>query len=246
MRRVALIVGLLVWITTSAHAFVFTPPVSLITSSGAVVHNPVTLTFGSEKDNGDAGCTVCTFLGLSTNTANASRTVIVATWERNSTPRTITSVTIGGVTATPVVAATDNNTMISHYAANVPLGTTATVIITYSGAVVRGGVATWTTNDLGGGVTPFGTGTAIVNANPISTTVSTQANGSVACVAADGSGGSTTSTWTVVSKDWDTSIGTNSFSGGHVNLTTAGTVNPSNTFSNTPADAALACSSWGN
>lgn len=83
-----------------------------------------------------------TFNSVDFGTADNMREVYVVFSYSASTTRTVSSVTIGGVTATAVVASAFTTTGTAMYMAKVPTGATGTIVINTSGNLTRigGGV----------------------------------------------------------------------------------------------------------
>lgn len=107
--------------------------------------------------------TIYTFTAMNVGAANASRLVIACVTARSATSVTLTSITIGGVTATVDMEARNtsgaalSDAIICH--AIVPTGTTADVVVTMSGACVRAGCGLYSTL-LYANVTPTATAQA--------------------------------------------------------------------------------------
>lgn len=152
----------------------------------------------------------------SIGTASATRRVyalIFATWNFN-TSRTISSVTIGGVSATQRVFVQDNATIEDHaelaaiYSAVVPTGTTAVVVANFSGlmssfacsVIALDGLISDTPQDTGSAGGGFGT-------TVIQTSLDLVGNGySMAVAGAELSGASPTVTWNNLSETVDSFI----------------------------------------
>ncbi len=99
-----------------------------------------------------------TFSSQNIGTASDARWIVAGIGWAAGVSRTFTSCTIGGVTATTLVAANDSATEARLVIAKVPTGTTADVVVTLSGAAVRCAISLWhvlSYNDL---TTPFHTG----------------------------------------------------------------------------------------
>jgi hypothetical protein len=101
-----------------------------------------------------------TLTDLAIGANSASRRVIIGFFGANST-RTVSGVTIGGVTARIVAQATGGNSTGCIAIAHVPTGTTATVVITWSGSQPDIGYGWWTATGLESDVEHhFGSNTA--------------------------------------------------------------------------------------
>lgn len=86
--------------------------------------------------------TTYTFNSVDFGTANDMREIYVVFSYGSTATRTVSSVTIGGVSATQVVASAFITSGTAMYMAKVPTGTTGTIVITMSGSLLRigGGV----------------------------------------------------------------------------------------------------------
>lgn len=83
-----------------------------------------------------------TFNSVAFGTENNMREIYVVFSYSSSSTRTVSSVTIGGVSATAVITQAFTTTGTAMYMAKVPTGSTGTIVITMSGTLVRigGGV----------------------------------------------------------------------------------------------------------
>lgn len=88
-----------------------------------------------------------TFSTRAIGTAASNRYVVAAIGIANSSPPTISSVTIGGVSATLVTQVTGTYERTAFYIAAVPTGTTATVVVNTSGSL-RCNIGLWALYDL--------------------------------------------------------------------------------------------------
>ncbi|MDN3278776.1 sialate O-acetylesterase [Frankia sp. RB7] len=111
-----------------------------------------TITYADHGEGATAGATF-TFSGKSFSTAAANRTIVVGVTARQSgTAIAPSSVTIGGVTATPVVtlqSPTTDGQFTGLYSASVPTGTTGTVVVNWPVSVTRCGVGIWAVYGIG-------------------------------------------------------------------------------------------------
>jgi hypothetical protein len=106
-------------------------------TNGAAI--PATITLANSAAS-CASASVCTLTNSAISTASSTRFVIVAIQAIVST-RTITSVTIGGVSASSLYDVNGTNTKTAYYGLLVPTGTTATIIVNWSGALGANGGA---------------------------------------------------------------------------------------------------------
>lgn len=104
--------------------------------------------------------TTYTFAALSFGAAAGNRLVIAGISGQNSSARTISSVTIGGVAATQLVTTINGASVFNRvalYAALVPTGTTGDVVVTFSGSCFRAACAVWRATNVFS-LTPVSTG----------------------------------------------------------------------------------------
>lgn len=120
----------------------FVPP-SVIGAS------PASLIFQATTQQTSA--TNYTFAGQAIGSATPSRYVIVAAHLYSNSARTISSVTVGGISATQVVTQSVVNFFsyrASIYIAAVPTGTTADVVVNTSGVCEQMTISVWAAYDL--------------------------------------------------------------------------------------------------
>ncbi len=196
--------------------------------------------------------TTYTFSGASIGTASGDRIVIVTIGSRANLARSISSVTIAGVTATAIATANDTSggaDIAAMYAAAVPTGTTGNIVVTFSAAMLRCAIGVFAMTGASG-VTPHATMTD----NTISTgvftgTIDCPANGAIVGTAFGSGNGSQAATWSGITEDFDTQPETtsNNVSAAHANFSTAQTgLTVSATITGTnPANGGLAVASWG-
>jgi len=100
---------------------------------------PITFSLVYQSDASDtAGGTTINYGSLGIGAADTNRAVIICLWTRAGT--SVSSATIGGVSATQVAGTTAANgttTLSDMWQADVPTGTTATISVTYSVATQR-------------------------------------------------------------------------------------------------------------
>lgn len=160
----------------------------------------------------------------------------------------VSSMTIGGVTATFRAGAASSTTNTTElWTAIVPTGTTANVVVTWSRGVLRCGAGVF--RIVGAkSETPYATATNVA-LGTVSTTITVPPNGSIVMgVGMSDNAAPRTSTATGVTEDYDATIeGGSSHTGGHVdsvNGEVGRTI--SATFSGTvDAGAGLVVASWG-
>jgi hypothetical protein len=82
--------------------------------------------------------------------ATSDRVVFVITWGLNAAVRSVTGITIGGVDATLVIGNASAATQTLYmYRATVPTGTTANVVVTWSGSLSNTGIVIYTASNFG-------------------------------------------------------------------------------------------------
>ena len=102
---------------------------------------------GSAASTTDATSYTYTAVALDSLTGS-DRYVLVGTSARSAATTNITSMTIGGVAATELVDHVVSTSNCGFYIAQVPTGTTADIVVNYSGTMVRSGVTVWTLRGL--------------------------------------------------------------------------------------------------
>lgn len=154
--------------------------------------------------------TAYTFAGKSIGAADSNRRIIIAVAGSSVTAgRTISSVTVGGLTATGDVTATSTGfgTNISAlYRVVVPTGTTADVVVTFSGSMRHCGISVYRLINAGA---VFNTATDITigGSNDLSASINIPGGGcAIGSVIGNGSAAVRTWTWTNLTEDVDATI----------------------------------------
>lgn len=184
---------------------------------------PITATYQTQTSSGTDASSY-SFTSQPIGTAAAGRRVVVSIGYASASAVTLSSVTIGGVSAS-IDGDTDaitGNRRAYIVSAVVPTGTTATVAVTLSGTAARVGIGVWS---LSGG-SPTGQTATSINSNSGTLTVTTAVNDVVICAGyASHSSGTVTTTWTDATERFDASIetATNSHTGADVVATTTST-----------------------
>lgn len=197
MRRVILAIGTLVGLATAALATQLSLTGAGPSSSAPVV--PATLTYQSYAID-TADLTTYSFASVGIGTADSTRRVIAAAhWGASS--RTLSSATIGGVSATIHVQSSGASRGVAIFSALVPTGTTATIDFTLSGGAVRAGLGVWTSINEADSA-PTGT---LTNTTTLSSTIDVPADGFVvaALTLFESSSTPTTVTWTGPTERYD-------------------------------------------
>lgn len=172
--------------------------------------------------------TTYTFNSIAFGTASSTRRVFaLVTGRSGSTGRTISSGTIGGVSATIHVqntASSGGSTVTGILSADVPAGTTGTVAITFSASMDGGCVVFVIALDNLQSTTPVDTGgaTAVSGASVSDTSVAWNAGGYVMAVAHFHSGTGNT-TWTGLTESADVSSNSSPHTFAYLQPTTSAT-----------------------
>ena len=173
------------------RAMLYTPTVAVAAGG------PVAIT---QTDNGLSATdsNTYTFTNRALGSAQADRRIIVGLCMRVAgTTTTVSSVTVGGVSASSVIDVPNNGggntTLGALYIADVPSGTTGDVVVTFSGTVLRCGVNVWRMVGAASG-TASSTGSTQLDNTGVSVTV--PANGSAVGYAVTDATSVPTMTWT--------------------------------------------------
>ncbi|DAB41119.1 MAG TPA: hypothetical protein CFH81_02135 [Sulfurovum sp. UBA12169] len=139
-----------------------------------------------------SGLTTYTFSAVSIGEARSTRKIIVGIAARaSSSSRTISSVTVGGISGT-LIGYELNTTGgylsgVYFYLFEVPTGTTADIVIAWSGTMVRCAIGVWTVDNLSS--TPYATKSAEYATN-LNLSLNAKKGGFVTAVGYDNSTGS--------------------------------------------------------
>jgi hypothetical protein len=161
------------------------------------------LTFiGSHEDGTNA--TTYTFSSASLGAAAGDRRIILGVCATQSSEQNISSVTIGGVTATKVVE-TSGTRKVTILIAHVPSGTTGDIVVTYAGSgSARCGIGVWAATGL---TSDTAVDSTTSTASPGSLALTTVVGGFVVAVAQNGEDVSGT-TWTDATEQYDIAMET--------------------------------------
>ena len=162
----------------------------------------------TDFDKNDSSLTTYTFTSKTIGAADPSRYVVVAVGSpANSSNRTISSVTLGGVTMTQVassfLSAAGGGAFAETalYILQVPVGTTGTVVVTWSGAADRMAIGVFALYNLQS-ATPTST-PSTSSANPATASINVVAGGVVVAATFAFAGGAFTHTWAGLTKNYD-------------------------------------------
>lgn len=171
---------------------------------------PVTVSYTAEARQEPASSSF-NFATQAIGIAAANRHVVVGISTRATV--TVSTVTIGGVSASSVVAINAGGTQVSMWIAAVPTGTTATVAVTTSGSCARCFLGVWAMYGSSGTASDtFSTATG----DPLAATgFDVQANGVAIGYMFDNN--NSTATWTNLTERFDQGDGSNAFHTGASN-----------------------------
>jgi hypothetical protein len=228
----------------------FTPAISFISSGRFGVATPVSNTFLTFDGQDTAAATVHTYSGTTFGAADGTRRIVLLVhW---SAAVNISSVTIGGVTATAHTtrASGTANDSVQIFSALVPTGTSGNIVITFASGVSRSGFGSWRQINESS-ATPFATGTDnTVTAAVLSLTINIPTDGSLyAGATVDSSLTPPTQTWVGATERYDnllsplSGLGKSGASETGLGVQTGRTV--STTITGTSPGGALAAMSWG-
>lgn len=171
--------------------------------------------------------TTYTFSSVSLGTADANRIIIVNIAAcAASSGRTISSVTVAGITATQQVFQSAFSTASAEsaiYTAAVPTGTTGNIVVTWSAGMLRCGIGVYGSNTM---MSATATATGSSTANPANASINVSAGGFVVgCDTTYRTSGAPTFTWTNLTENYDQNIeaGGTSQTGASSNFSTAQT-----------------------
>ena len=230
--------GIARWNTT------FTPPALLYDSTMRAAN----IRYLALNAN-NTGATTYTYTNQGVGVATSDRILIVASCLRRAGNGAFTqSVTAGGTAMTQLATVSDlviNGSLLGLYALLIPSGTTSTVVVTGSISTSRSMIAMWTLTNTDGIATPLGTATNGTNATTMSINLPTRRAGAMLSCCMDGSGNSSTYTWTNQGRDGQVATGTNSHSAAHANSNVDfGSLTISALISGSPVEAAMIGASW--
>lgn len=167
-----------------------------------------------------SGGTTTTFTSKNIGTATSDRLVVVGFCGNNNS-RTISGVTIGGVSATVYYIGTSQTQQAGFAVLNVTSGTTATIAITWSGNQSQVGIAVWSV--YGANATPTATNFASTT-DVFSASMNVPAGGAAFGVALDNVNATAPKwTWGNLTEDVDASLGAKTYSAASAEFATAQT-----------------------
>jgi hypothetical protein len=185
-----------------------------------------------------------TFASQNLGAAAAGRYIIVAVMGRvGSIDSSITSVTVGGVTASIAVQVTRNDSPNSHCVglaiASVPTGTTGDIVVVFSTTMLRAFIGAYSTD-----AAPVLTDTKTSSVTDPSATIAVAAGGFVVGVSTTANAASTAA-WTGITENYDADVEASSATGASDNFASANSALAVAVDWSTSNFDLLALASWG-
>ena len=146
-------------------------------SASAVVGGGISSVDWRDSGFDNTSRTTYTFSNMDIGTADDNRYVVIsASMSSTNNVETPTSVTIGGVSAKEIYSYGDESTVvypmsIAYWAALVPTGTTADVVVTYSSSRYAASLSVWSIVGMTS-TTPYDTASDVSSNQNLSTTIS--------------------------------------------------------------------------
>ncbi len=213
---------------------------------------PTVLASLTDQEVDATDLTTYTFSTKSFGTATSDRIVVVGIAARSSTGSiTISSVTIGGVSATvraSAINAGSGTEFASIYTASVPTGVTGDVVIVFSGGMQRCAVMIYRMVGASSAVPNDSQTDTTLTGQVLSVSMNCPANGVIIGAGFSASGGTAASTWTGITEDADAALETaaNNYTSASLAFVAQQTgLTVSATFDASVARACLATASWG-
>jgi hypothetical protein len=200
---------------------------------------PVTYTYNT-FDFSNANTTAFTFTSKSIGTAAANRKVVIVVGG-NADLRTVSTLTVGGISASLVKRQQNADGTSEIWQADVPTGTTANVVVTWSGPQNTCGIGSYSLY----GAAAAASATASNTSNPLSTTINIPAGG-VCIGTVQQYGGSQTWSWSGLTEDFDSTMGGSRPFSGASTASSGGVTGQTVTAtpSGSPSGQTLALASW--
>jgi hypothetical protein len=190
---------------------------------------PKSLTF-TDHATDTANLTTYTFSARAIGTAASDRRVHVLVHGGGVGDTTLSSVTVGGVSATINVQASSGQHTSAIATAAVPTGTTGDVVVTFSGGKARCGIGVYASTGLS---SETAVDTDSSTADPATATLTSVAGGFVLALAAGDN--SSSLTWTNVTEDYD-EVFESTVQSGASGVTSSTTVSPSGDYASAPTN----------
>lgn len=200
---------------------------------------PVSISF-TDSSVDVAAATTYNFASQALGTAAGNRKIVVAICA--GTSGQVSSVTIGGVSASHVVSVTGSEARTEFWVANVPTGATGTISVSLSASSGRCGIGVWAI--YGAGSAAHDTATSTASPGSVSLDVPAGGVAIAACTAQN----PVTTTWSGLTENYDENIesGDQSHSGASLAFESAQSgLSITSTYSATPSARSMAAVSFG-
>ncbi|MDP6584476.1 MAG: hypothetical protein QF535_07450, partial [Anaerolineales bacterium] len=161
----------------------------------------VTVSFIAATDDTSNQASTYTFSGQSFGAAAANRQIVVVVQGAHNAGRTVSSMTIGGISAAQINrAGSSTNYPVEIWSAAVPTGASGSIVVVWSGSSNRASIGVWAMY----GAETNAYAVADANNNPLSNTIDVPANGVIIGTAVDGfTGAGRASAWAWTNLDED-------------------------------------------
>ena len=182
-----------------------------------------------------------TFNTCAIGTADNSRLVVVQVHSTNALPITVSSLTIGGTAATGY----ENTSRVlpnSLWARPVSAGTTANIVVTFSGTTLNCVVAVYALYNLNSNTPVASISNAVSTNTTISNTIDAREKGIV--IAGITGDAASTTTWTGVTEQYDLQVETDVRSGGNATIATTNASYSVQAVVGASGNISLAIGSW--
>lgn len=150
--------------------------------------------------------TTYTFASQNLGAADPNRWIVVCVGGAHNAARSISSVTVGGVSATKIVQA-EGSTVFRHtsiWVAYVPTGTSGDIVVTWSGAIGRCGYSAYSLITASAPTTAFDTQTDLtLTSSYLSVSINRPAGGVIVASTINISSTTTSVTWAGTTEDYD-------------------------------------------
>lgn len=176
----------------------------LLESASGPVYEPLLLTWWNRASG---SMPTHTYVGMNIGAAASDRWVIAGIYENFNAGRSISSVTIGGVSATLMYASptlSASGARLEFWKANVPTGTSVNVVVTSAGTMYDGTCGVWVCYEepkfYAGGID------ATVSSGAFSLAIDIPEGGAVIAMSNNNAGGTTVSSVVGVTQDFNDTV----------------------------------------
>tara|TARA_R100001244_G_scaffold122764_1_gene92411 strand:- start:394 stop:1068 length:675 start_codon:yes stop_codon:yes gene_type:complete len=172
--------------------------------SAASISAAANVTLASYTQSGDNALrTVYTFSDQALGDAAADRKIVVIT-AGGSASAAVSSITIAGVSAALVLDIGTSETNGEMWQADVPTGTSGTIVVTYGSAIHNTGIGTFRITGAGTGPSAPSDTATDTDSDPIELTITVPKGG--VCIAGACDDSTSTHTWAELTEVYDTAV----------------------------------------